>query len=1310
MDMAVSHAMMVPLGSRPNTSSGAISQLTRMNSMNLNSGMNPMHMSSGGAPNMNVHMNPSTAMMPSMNQPSQMNAGMNMNPQMGQMGISGGMGMSMNPPARTGSALGSPKHSPRLGLGVGGPASMGAAMGHGMGPVAGGSGMGTMNPNVQSNMGVGMGGAMGTGMSSGMGGGMSGPMNPAMGMTMNAQGMSGLPNMSGMGGMGSMGSMGNMSMNPGGSSGLGSNSMMGVGSGAGGLMGPPVIPQTMPRSEREQMMQAQVRERSASVQRESSLPPSSSGPFMNQGLDNPSMPNLSAMVPNIPATIPGISRQQSQPPVPPHQQSPLRKLPPAHPSQIPPAARKPNEMAVPATAAGPSPPTGPPVFNAPPGQKLPPHLASLNPAVTKITYLPCKPPKSSDATDGTEEDKKSDVDAAKPEGEESHDVKEAPGNDEDPLPVLTPSEISTLKGVMARDSAHDTINRARQNRMLQEMRTAGPMSRVAWWDRDFAPTNRRPDVRFDVRYPRPPKLDGNVPRRKGARREGIRIPRRLPSELADRPEQLVPIRLEFDVEHHKMRDTFLWNLNDPVITPEMFAQTLVEDYSLSPTYHGVIVKTIQEQLSDFKAHMVDMDWKPSASAVEISPSDESRIEEPEVTRIEEQNTHEPVDDVTQKADVQDDSAVIMRGTMDEEEIRWWESWQKRCTKHPPARTIMLKNRRKKRKVVVDSSPSAKPAANDDSKPRTPNEFEIDENKVHEDLRILIKLDIIVGSVKLDDQFEWDVENLDASPEQFAEVYANELGLGGEFKTAIAHCIREQVFVYQKSLFLVGHPSDGSMVQDEDLRMAFLPSLTSGTRPMDQVQSYTPMLNYLSDGEIERSEKEREKELTKRRKRNTRGRRGIALPDREPNRTYRTPALGFPELDPATLALAAAANAPTSRRAAAAAASLTIANMVASENGTPIMPIQLPPQQPTASMVPLTPGKEKKAKGLFKSPSYPSSVLRPRAQVTAPTASTAVESTSMLPSSLLDNEPPPPPPPPPVVNTAPPDPKAAAKKAREAEREAKEKELADGQHTNLINGVWHCSNCGCPEHIAIGRRKGPLGDKSQCGTCGKFWHRHRRLRPVEYNPDPEYHLSLRNEAEQTKTSAKKRGRGPNSAVGTETPSRQKSEAEVPQPTVPSTVPQSEEDRPASPASSASSGDEAPLAQQFLKTNGASQSVAPSSRPATPDSPRAPSNTQLTSPGEPGSGAAGPHSNGSTVLPPWLTVAMHELQARYPDDRFEATLRKTGPKAVSEWRIKCLDCPGKLYNPGPGDTLANYEVHLRNRQHRSRVNNRISSSFS
>ncbi|KAI4527754.1 SNF5-domain-containing protein, partial [Schizophyllum commune Loenen D] len=98
-------------------------------------------------------------------------------------------------------------------------------------------------------------------------------------------------------------------------------------------------------------------------------------------------------------------------------------------------------------------------------------------------------------------------------------------------------------------------------------------------------------------------------------------------------------------------------------------------------------------------------------------------------------------------------------------------------------------------------------------------------------------------MKLEDQFEWDVEGSSITPEDFAEVYAQDLGLAGEFKTAIAHSIREQVFAYKKSLYLVGHTSDASNVQDEELRQAFLPSLTSGARPSDQVAAFTPSLYY-----------------------------------------------------------------------------------------------------------------------------------------------------------------------------------------------------------------------------------------------------------------------------------------------------------------------------------------------------------------------------------------------------------------------------------------------------------------------------------
>ena len=38
-------------------------------------------------------------------------------------------------------------------------------------------------------------------------------------------------------------------------------------------------------------------------------------------------------------------------------------------------------------------------------------------------------------------------------------------------------------------------------------------------------------------------------------------PGKVDLEDAKREEILVPIRLEFDVEHHRMREAFVWNLN-----------------------------------------------------------------------------------------------------------------------------------------------------------------------------------------------------------------------------------------------------------------------------------------------------------------------------------------------------------------------------------------------------------------------------------------------------------------------------------------------------------------------------------------------------------------------------------------------------------------------------------------------------------------------------------------------------------------------------------------------------------------------------
>ena len=51
---------------------------------------------------------------------------------------------------------------------------------------------------------------------------------------------------------------------------------------------------------------------------------------------------------------------------------------------------------------------------------------------------------------------------------------------------------------------------------------------------------------------------------------------------------------------------------------------------------------------------------------------------------------------------------------------------------------------------------------------------------------LIQLNLHVGNVSLQDQFEWDMSDPLNNPEQFALSLCTELGLGGEFVTAIAY--------------------------------------------------------------------------------------------------------------------------------------------------------------------------------------------------------------------------------------------------------------------------------------------------------------------------------------------------------------------------------------------------------------------------------------------------------------------------------------------------------------------------------------------
>lgn len=159
---------------------------------------------------------------------------------------------------------------------------------------------------------------------------------------------------------------------------------------------------------------------------------------------------------------------------------------------------------------------------------------------------------------------------------------------------------------------------------------------------------------------------------------------------------------------------------------------------------------------------------------------------------------------------------------------------------------------------------------------------------NDEMRILIKLNITIGSVTLVDQFEWDINDPLNSPEDFARVMARDLSLSGEFTTAIAHCIREQSQLFTRSLYTIGHPFDGRPVEEPDLVAAFLPSpLPTVFRPQQQAKEYAPYLYELSDADLDRNEVVFAREQRKQ-KRSVNRRGGPQLPDlKERQRTIRT---------------------------------------------------------------------------------------------------------------------------------------------------------------------------------------------------------------------------------------------------------------------------------------------------------------------------------------------------------------------------------------------------------------------------------------
>ncbi|KAI9027795.1 hypothetical protein DFJ74DRAFT_660474 [Hyaloraphidium curvatum] len=193
-------------------------------------------------------------------------------------------------------------------------------------------------------------------------------------------------------------------------------------------------------------------------------------------------------------------------------------------------------------------------------------------------------------------------------------------------------------------------------------------------------------------------------------------------ECASLPVKLVPIRIDFDIDNFHLSDTFLWNVNETLITPEHFAHLLLADVMVpgprgqprrvmeKTTMHAQLVQSIVAQIRAQCAAYVP--------AVAEDPEGAVVPDEPLVQRTEPDEEPSP-------------------GEAEE------------------------------RKTVDHASDT---------------------------LRVVIRLDLIIGNTHLRDKFEYPLSpsSTKVTPEVFARILCADMALGPEFVPSIAHSIREQL--------------------------------------------------------------------------------------------------------------------------------------------------------------------------------------------------------------------------------------------------------------------------------------------------------------------------------------------------------------------------------------------------------------------------------------------------------------------------------------------------------------------------------------
>ncbi|GAA5948089.1 hypothetical protein JCM3765_007104 [Sporobolomyces pararoseus] len=228
-------------------------------------------------------------------------------------------------------------------------------------------------------------------------------------------------------------------------------------------------------------------------------------------------------------------------------------------------------------------------------------------------------------------------------------------------------------------------------------------------------------------------------------RHGVYTPSQTEEELEEFAEtrtNLIPIQLDLDYRTFKIRDSFLWNIHEKFITPEMFSKTFCQDLELGFQEQQEVSKQIQEQIEEQIA-----------------------IAEIGFTSLEEESL-----------------------------------------------------------------------------------------LIEKDLRVIINLDVQIGTLHLKDRIEWDLTCSLITPELFSQTLIQDLSLPTSAGPIISTALHEELFRLKKSCLEMGLVG----ADDWQLRRKGCKPLEGIWREWQEAQTFGPRVDRLTLDELDKLEAERER--------------------------------------------------------------------------------------------------------------------------------------------------------------------------------------------------------------------------------------------------------------------------------------------------------------------------------------------------------------------------------------------------------------------------------------------------------------------